>query len=133
VGLRDSMRNSAAAHLRPGEPVQAIFPAQTASQWKALVSGFIFFPLINSYRIVAVTPQRIVVLNAGKTSMRKAKGIVMEIPRSTRLGPGRGMWHVVPAGQEQLHVHRAYFKDMQAADDFVTAGAPPGSPWRQPT
>jgi hypothetical protein len=71
VALRDSMRKSAANYLRPGEPIQAIFPAQTASQWKVLLTGFIFFRFINSYRIVAVTPQRIVVLDAGKSSMKK--------------------------------------------------------------
>jgi hypothetical protein len=123
MALRDKLRKSAADYLPPGEPVQAIFPAQTASQWKVVATGFIFFPLINRYRIVAVTPQRIVVLDAGRSSMKKAKGVVMELPRATRLGPGKGMWHVVPAGQEQLHVHRAYFKDLAAADNFVPAAA----------
>jgi hypothetical protein len=45
------------------------------------LTGFIFFPLINKYRIVAVTPQRIVVLDAGKSSMKKARGVVAELPR----------------------------------------------------
>jgi hypothetical protein len=123
MGLRDKLRESAAAYLRPGEPVQAIFPAQTASQWLAITTGIIFFPLINRYRIVAVTPQRIVVLDAGRSSMKKAKGVVMELPRSTRLGPGKGMYHVIPAGQEKLHVHRNFFKDLAAADDYVPAAA----------
>ena len=116
MALRDSMRDSAAAYLQPGETVQAVMGAQTASQWMVPLTGFIFFPLINSYRIVAVTPKRIVVLDAGKSSMKKARGVVAELPRSVQLGPGSGAWHVIPAGQEKLRVHRRFFKDIETAD-----------------
>jgi hypothetical protein len=116
MALTDSMRESAATYLKPGEPVQAIMGAQTASNWLLPLTGFIFFRFINSYRIVAVTPQRIVVLDAGKSSIKKAHGIVTELPRSVQLGPGSGAWHVVPAGQEKLRVHRRFFKDMEQAD-----------------
>ncbi|HXP55950.1 MAG TPA: hypothetical protein VN847_13395 [Streptosporangiaceae bacterium] len=119
MGLRDKLRKSAAAYLQPGEPVQAVFPAQTCGYWKMMMTGLI----LNRFRIVAVTPQRIVVLDAGKFSAKKAKGFVVELPRSTRLGPGKGMFHVIPAGQEKLHVHRSYFKDLRAADDYETAAA----------
>ncbi len=48
--------------------------------------------------------------------MKKARGVVTELPRSTRLGPGTGMWQQVSAGQEKLRVHRRFFfKDMQIA------------------
>jgi len=123
MALRDSMRQSAAAYLQPGEPIQAVFGAQTASQYMMALTGFIFFRFINDYRIVAVTPQRIVVLDSGKSSMKKARGIVTELPRGTRLGPGSGVWQVIPAGQEQLRVHRRFFKDLQAADNLVAATA----------
>jgi hypothetical protein len=121
VTLRDSMRKSAATYLRPGEPVQAIFGAQTASNWMVPLTGFIFFRFINDYRIVVVTPQRIVVLDAGKSSIKKAKGIVAEVPRSTRMGNGSGAWHVVPLGQENLRVHRRFFKDLAEADQMSVA------------
>jgi hypothetical protein len=120
MALRDKLRKSAADYLQPGEPVQAIFPAQTCGYWKMLMTGLI----LNRFRIVAVTPQRIVVLDAGKLSAKKAKGIVMELPRATRLGPGKGMFYPIPAGQEVLHVHRNYFKDLRAADEFLPAAAP---------
>ena len=58
--------------------------------------------------------------DAGKTSMKKARGVVTELPRSTRLGPGTGMWHQVPAGQEKLRVHRRFFKDLAAADSAAS-------------
>jgi hypothetical protein len=116
VALRDDMAASSAPFLQPGEPIQAIFGAQTASQWMAALTGIFVFLGLNKYRIVAVTPARIVVLDAGKVSMKKARGVVTELPRSTRLGPGTGLWHVVPAGTEKLRVHRRFFKDLETAD-----------------
>jgi hypothetical protein len=115
------MRDSATPYLRPGEPVQAVFGAQTASQWLAPLTGFVLFRFVNSYRIVVVTPQRIVVLDAGKSSMKKARGVVSELPRSARLGPGSGAWHVIGAGPERLRVHRRFFKDIQLADSEAAA------------
>ncbi|HEV2536942.1 MAG TPA: hypothetical protein VGU21_05470 [Streptosporangiaceae bacterium] len=121
MALRDSMRESATQYLRPGEPIQAVIGAQTASQWQAALTGFFVFLGLNHYRILAVTPNRIVVLDAGKTSMKTARGVVTELPRSTRLGPGSGVWHRVPAGNETLRVHRRFFKDIQTADSAVAA------------
>jgi hypothetical protein len=60
VALRDSMRDSAAQYPRPGEPVQAVIGAQTASAWLAGLTGFLVFLNLNKYRIIAVTPTRIV-------------------------------------------------------------------------
>jgi hypothetical protein len=119
VALRDSMRESAAQYLRPGEPIQAVIGAQTASQWLAGLTGIFVFLGLNHYRILAVTPNRILVLDAGKSSMKTARGVVTELPRSTRLGPGSGVWHQVPAGNEKLRVHRRFYKDMEIADRAV--------------
>jgi hypothetical protein len=47
--------------------------------------------------------------------------VATELPRSTRLGPGTGIWHRIPAGQENLRVHRRFFKDIDAADAAVAA------------
>ena len=116
MALRDSMRDSAAQFLQPGESVQAVIGAQTASQWLAALTGIFVFLGFNHYRILAVTPTRIMVLDAGKVSMKKARGVVMELPRSTRLGPGTGLWHQIPAGSENLRVHRRFFKDIETAD-----------------
>ncbi|HEY1919329.1 MAG TPA: hypothetical protein VGH27_27480 [Streptosporangiaceae bacterium] len=122
MALRDDMRNSVAPYLRPGETVQAVFGAQTASQWVGALAGVFIFLGLNKFRIFAVTPQRILVLDAGKASMKKARGVVAELPRSTRLGPGTGVWHVIPVGEEKLRVHRRFFKDIEAADSqTVTA------------
>ena len=74
------MRESAAQYLRPGEPIQAVIGAQTASQWLAALTGIFVFLGFNRYRILAVTPNRIVVLDAGKTSFKTARGVVGELP-----------------------------------------------------
>src|SRR5580704_502982 len=115
MALRDSMRTSAAAYLQPGEPLQAVIGAQTASPLLAGLTGVFVFLSLNRYRMLAVTPNRIVVLDTGKMSMAKARGVVMELPRSTRLGPATGVWHQIPAGDETLRVHRRFFKDVEAA------------------
>src|ERR1700678_2506573 len=96
------MRASAAQYLQPGEPIQAVIGAQTASQYLAALTGVFVFLGLNRYRIIAVTPTRIVVLDAGKTSMKRARGVVTELPRSTRLGPATGMWHQIPVGSAHL-------------------------------
>jgi hypothetical protein len=121
MALRDGMRSSAVQFLQPGEPIQAVIGAQTASQWLAGLTGVFVFLGLNRYRIIAVTPTRIVVLDAGKSSMKKARGVVTQLPRSTRLGPGTGMWHRIPAGSETLRVHRRFFKDLDTADSVATA------------
>jgi hypothetical protein len=121
MALRDSMAESAAQYLRPGEQIQAVIGAQTASQWVAALTGVFVFLGLNHYRILAVTPDRILVLDAGKTSIKKARGVVMELPRSTRLGQGTGLWHQIPAGNETLRVHRRFFKDLETADSIASA------------
>ena len=123
MSLRDAMRDSAVPYLEPGEPVQAVIGAQTASQYLAAITGVFVFLGLNRYRILAVTPTRIVVLDAGKASMKKARGVVTVLPRSTRLGPATGLWHQIPVGRETLRVHRRFFKDIEAADGVIAATA----------
>jgi hypothetical protein len=116
VSLRDSMRASVTPYLRSGETVQAVIGGQTKSQWLMPLTGFIGFMFINRYRIVVVTQERVLVLDAGRASMKKAQGLVAELPRSTRLGPGSGAWHPITLGQETIRVHRRFFKDLETAD-----------------
>lgn len=116
MSIRDSMRESASSFLRPDESVQAVIGAQTASQYVAAMAGLFPFLGLNRYRILAVTSQRILVLDAGKMSMKKARSAVAELPRSTRLGPASGLWHAIPVNGGKIRVHRRFFKDIEAAD-----------------
>lgn len=126
MAIRDNMRNSSAEFLNPGETIQAVFPGQTASvlvatlmQQFGLVGGLALMSF-NKYRIFAVTDQRILVLDAGKLRMSKARGVVAELPRGTRLGPPDGVWHKIEVGQETIRVNRRFYKDVRAADEAAT-------------
>jgi hypothetical protein len=122
VKVHDSMRESAAVFLRPGETIQVVFAAMTYSVLKAAVTDELGIFRGNKYRIFAVTPDRILVLDAGDLTFKRAKGIVAELPRSTRLGPPTGLlWHLIPVEGEKLRVHRRFFKDIQAADATMSA------------
>ena len=123
VAIRDKMSKSATVYLQPGEEIQAVFGAQTANQFLAAVGGIFVFLGLNRFRIFVATPQRILVLDAGKVSVTKARGVVAELPRSTRLGPGSGLWHMIPVGSEKLRVHRRFFKDIEAADAALDAAS----------
>jgi hypothetical protein len=122
VALRDAMRSSAAPYLQPGESVQAVIGAQTASQYIAAISGIFVFLGLNRYRILAVTPTRIVVLDAGKVSWKKARSVVTVLPGCTRLGPATGIWHQIPVGNEKLRERRRFFKDIETARQRLTCG-----------
>ena len=115
MALRDAMLNSAAQYLEPGETTEAVFGSQTVSQYMFVLTGGLIFLLMNRYRIVVVTRQRIVILDAGKLGWRKARGVVGELPRFTQLGPPSGVWHVIPANGERLHVHRRFFQEIKVA------------------
>jgi hypothetical protein len=41
--------------------------------------------------------------------------------RSSGRAGGTGIWHVIPAGQEKLRVHRRFFRDLQIADSATVA------------
>jgi hypothetical protein len=116
VALRDSMRDSAAQYLRPGEPLQAVIGAQTASQWLAALTGvFVFLgpqPLPDPGRHAG--SHRGARRGQGQHEEGPRRGA--ELPRSTRLGPATGVWHQIPAGNETLRVHRRFFKDIETAD-----------------
>jgi len=116
------MRASAVHFVVPGEKIQEVFGAQTASPWMFPLIGALIMLFINEYRIVAVTDQRILVLDSGRFNMKKARGVVESLPRGTVLGPGKGIWHAIETPSDTLRVHRRFFKDLEAADRLAPAG-----------
>jgi hypothetical protein len=125
MALRDSMRNSAAQFTEPGETIQAVFGAQTSSPLVGMLGAFGLIGVAVSaiatrYRIVAVTDRRILILDAGKWSMRNARAVVGMLPRSTQLGPASGLWHPIDTDAGKLRVKRYFFKDIAAADAAIT-------------
>jgi hypothetical protein len=119
MAIRDAMRASAAQFVEPGETIQQVFGAQTASPMTAPLIGAVIALIINRYRIVAVTDQRILVLDAGKWSQRTARAVVNELPRASRLGPTSGLWTKIETPAGKIYVRRYFFKDVNAADSVI--------------
>jgi hypothetical protein len=125
MALRDKLAANVQPHLEPGEQIQAVFCAQTHSQWLVVATGVIPFIFLNRYRVVAVTDRRIAVFDSGRWSAKKAKTLVVNMPRGGTLGTGSGIWHTIVAGKDELRIHRRFFKDLAQADAYLTG--PPAS------
>jgi hypothetical protein len=118
MALRDTLRTNAAHLLRPGEAVQVVFAAQTTSQWFALLSYWIII-IKNSYRVVVVTDQRIVVCRSGRFRVTPVNEVVHELPRTTRIGPAKGLWYQCETLGERLYIHKRFHKDIAEADALI--------------
>jgi hypothetical protein len=119
MAIRDKMRANAAPVLRPGEVVQAVFGAQTLSQYYIVISALILL-IGNSYRVVVVTDQRILVCRSGRFTTTPVNEVLRELPRNTRIGPARGIWWRCGTLGERMYVHKRYHKEVTAADAAVT-------------
>jgi hypothetical protein len=119
MAVRDVMRASAAQFVEPGETIEQVFGAQTASPLTAPLIGSLIALIINRYRIVVVTDRRILVLDAGKWTQRTARAVVSELPRATRLGPTSGLWFKIETPAGKIHVRRYFFRDVNAADSAI--------------
>ena len=119
MAIRDAMRASAAQFVEPGETIEQVFGAQTASPLTAPLIGSLIALIINQYRIVAVTDRRILVLDAGKWTQGTARAVVSELPRATRLGPTSGLWYKIDTPAGKIHVRRYFYKDVNAADGAI--------------
>jgi hypothetical protein len=122
VALRDKLRVNATPLLAPGETIQAVFPAQTTSQYFALISYWIIV-LKNAYKVVVVTDRRILVCKSGRITQSPVKAIEHELPRWTRIGPATGLWYRFDAPSGKLYVNRRFFKDIEAADAVLAQPA----------
>ncbi|OAA27788.1 hypothetical protein UG55_1007116 [Frankia sp. EI5c] len=120
MALRDKLAARAQPYLAPGESVQHVFQAQTGpTPYFFFLTLLIIFWI--RYRIVVVTDQRILVLQAGALTATKPKGDspVAVLPRETVLGPVSGLWGTTEATGEKLRVHKRFHKDIAAADAAI--------------
>jgi hypothetical protein len=115
VALRDKLRENAQPHLREGEVIEAVIPAQTTSAYMALISYWIII-FANAYRVIVVTDQRILVCRSGRFRITPVGEVLHEAPRSTRIGPAGGLWHKTEALGEKLHIAKRFHKDIEEAD-----------------
>jgi hypothetical protein len=122
VAIRDKIKSNAAHLLRPGEVLQAVIPAQTISQYFALITYWIII-FANAYRVIVVTDQRILLCRSGRFSMTRVGEVQREFPRGTMIGPAHGLWYKSESLGEQLYVNRRFHKDVAQAD-ALAAPAP---------
>jgi hypothetical protein len=118
MAIRDKLRASAEPLLESGEEIQAVFNAQTTSQWFALISYWILL-FANGYRIVVVTDRRILVCRTGRFRVTPMKGVLRELPRNTLIGPAHGIWYRTESLGERLYIHKRFHKDVALADAEV--------------
>ena len=119
IAIRDKMRTSAKPHLESGERIQAVFGAQTVSQYLLLVTVLVLI-FTDAYRVVVVTDKRILVCRAGRLFPSSVKEVLRELPRSTSIGPATGFWHRSETLGESLYTHKRFHKDVARADDMRT-------------
>ena len=120
MALRDKLKERVQPMLEPGEQVQQVFMAQTASPYWAVISYWILI-FKNGYRIVAVTDRSIVTFKAGGFMPSKPKSIVSRSPRAP-IGPLSGMlWGKAIVGGEQLWISKRFFGDVSTANASVGA------------
>lgn len=115
VALREKLRKNAAALLEPGETIQAVVPAQTVSQYFALISLWIIV-FKNAYRNIVVTDRRILLCSSGRFRLSPVKGVLSEYPRQLKIGPAHGLWYRCDAFGDKLYINKRFFKDVLMAD-----------------
>jgi hypothetical protein len=115
VAVRDALKEKVQPYLGPGETINSIFVAQTTNPWLLVISYWIMF-MKDSFRVVAVTDRRILVCSTGRMSAKEVKGVLRELPRSTTIGPAKGLWCKTDALGERMWVAKKFHKDVNQAD-----------------
>jgi hypothetical protein len=99
-------------YLHEDEVVQATIFAQSAP------GGGIS----REYYFVVATNERIIVFNARATAASKVKGIDIELPRDTQIGPPNGKgsltrtWYRTDALGKRVYIPRTWWSEVRAAD-----------------
>lgn len=120
MAIRDQMAANAAPFLKPDEKIQAVFGAQTVSQYLSLISYWIIIAK-NAYRVVVVTDQRILICRSGRFRTTPVNEVLAELPRTTRIGEPHGLWWKCETLGEKLYVNKRFHKDVRAADELIPA------------
>lgn len=120
MSVQEAWRVDAAAHLRPGETIQAVIPAQTSYPHPVLIASF-YGMWRRTSRLVIATNERILIFR------RTASGVLAELlaerPRDITIGPPHALFVFYRTNVlgERLYIHRRWFKDVRAADAAIAA------------
>jgi hypothetical protein len=120
VALREKLTERVQPHLEPGEQVQNIFMGQTGlNPYVAANLGALGVLLGVKWRIIAVTDRAVLVFDSNFGS--QPKRLAARLPRTTKIGPVKGVWARTQLNGEKLYVHRRFHKDVNAADGVPSA------------
>jgi hypothetical protein len=120
MALVDKLRTAAAPHLRPGEQIQAVFPAQRANPKWVLVS--VFITIAKGWYVVVATDQRILVFRTSRWFVSRLKDVAKELPRSTRFGDPSGVARKkIQLDGENVWVSRPSWPQLRLADAAIGA------------
>jgi hypothetical protein len=118
MALRDKLRQRAQPFLEPDEKIEEIFPAQAGSPWMVGLGGGIAMLLFGKPRDVAVTDRAVVVLRQSKLTATP-KEVLTRLPRTTQIGPVKGIWAKTALDGQKIYVHRRFHKDVNEADAAI--------------
>jgi hypothetical protein len=94
---------------KPGETIQSVVPAQTVSQYFALISIWIIV-FKNAYRNIVVTDRRILICSSGRFRLSPVKAVLSEYPRQLKIGPAHGPWYRCDAFGDKLYINKRFLK-----------------------
>lgn len=118
MALVDRLRSAAAPHLRAGEEIQAVFPAQRANPKWILVS--VIITVAKGWYVVVATDQRILVFRTSRWAVSHLKDVAKELPRSTRFGDPPGVSRKkIQLDGENVWVARPAWPQMRMADAAI--------------
>ena len=130
MAVRDKMRSNAEPLLDRDETIQAVFGATTTHPMLGLpfalffvVPGALIYMLfVNKNIVVVVTDKRILVTRSGRFTSTPVNEVLHELPRSTRIGPARGIYRCDRLGR-RLYINKGFHGDIAAADDAAPEAA----------
>jgi hypothetical protein len=122
MAYRDRLLQRATPLLQPNEQVQQIFPADAGGHpMLARMFGLLGWVLFAKPRVIAVTDQSVIVFKANLNGTQP-KEILARLPRGSVQGQPSGLWAKVQIGDERMHVHKKFHKEVEAATAPATAG-----------
>lgn len=121
LAVREKIKSKATPLLDPGESIQEAFPATTMGLWMTALFDRILLFMPSTHRCVVVTDRRIAVFKAGKFTQGNVKELLRSVPRSTVIGPAKGMTYKTKVLGEKMFIHRRFQKDVERADGGVKA------------
>jgi hypothetical protein len=117
LAIRERITENAQPLLEPGEQIQVVIPAQTKNGWLGAL-GIIWLIFVNRYRPIIVTDRRIAITDSGKWAQAKPTSIITSLPRTTKIGPGVGIWWKCTSLGDPLFIHKRFHKDVELADSL---------------